>query len=146
MREGTRDGRWLVLMLAIGVAGPGLIAPAAAQSVQKCVGANGHVTLTSDACTDGQVLAKMYEAVPEVVSADDGRGLQKSETGPSRNVTPARSGSRGVPRANGSRRKPAADRCQVARDRREQTLRRVGLKRTFDLLRKLDDEVWAACR
>ena len=50
------------------------------------------------------------------------------------------------PRSQARPARAAPDRCQDARDRRERTLARVGLKRTFDLLRRLDDEVWAACR
>lgn len=138
MPEGSKDGAALVptLFLAIGLAMP--MASTAAQSVQKCIATDGHVTLTSGDCADGQVLAKTYDAVPEPAAA---------QAAPSRIATPARSGSRSTPRATArSRGKPPPDRCQAARDRREQTLRRVGLKRTFDLLRKLDDEVWAACR
>jgi hypothetical protein len=146
MRDGSRERTRLVLVLAIGLAVSGSIGQAAAQSVQKCVAADGHVTLTSGACADGQVLAKTYDAAPEQIAANAGRTSQQREARPSQSASSARSGSRGAPRASGSRRKPAPDHCQAARDRREQTLRRVGLKRTFDLLRKLDDEVWAACR
>lgn len=41
---------------------------------------------------------------------------------------------------------PAEARCRAARSRRETKLQAVGLKRTFDLLRKLDDAVHMACR
>ncbi|MEN1956483.1 hypothetical protein [Luteimonas changyuni] len=114
--------------------------PAQAQTVQKCIDAAGHVTLTSAECGDGQRLAERYDAVPEPAAAARQVNAAR-QAGPSvragvRNARPAR------PRARG---KPAPDRCQAARERREQTLRRVGLKRTFDLLRRLDDEVWAAC-
>lgn len=36
--------------------------------------------------------------------------------------------------------------CQRARRQRDETLARVGLKRTYDLLRALNDEVARACR
>lgn len=36
--------------------------------------------------------------------------------------------------------------CQRARRHRDETLERVGLKRTYDLLRALNDEVARACR
>jgi len=45
-----------------------------------------------------------------------------------------------------SRADPAESRCQAAKSKREAKLRAVGLKRTFDLLRKLDEAVYAACR
>jgi hypothetical protein len=37
-------------------------------------------------------------------------------------------------------------RCDAAKARREAKLKAVGLKRTFDLLRKLDDAVNEACK
>jgi hypothetical protein len=37
-------------------------------------------------------------------------------------------------------------RCDTAKARREAKLKAVGLKRTFDLLRKLDDAVNEACK
>ena len=116
--------------------------PTAAQPGQKCIAADGHVTRTSEACGPGERLAGSYEAVPEPVTAganvvSAAPGAQRAPRQASRNSV----GTRG--KAPG---RAAADRCQAARDRRERTLARVGLKRTFDLLRKLDDEVWAACR
>ncbi|MBJ6984678.1 DUF4124 domain-containing protein [Luteimonas sp. MC1750] len=121
-------------------------APAAAQTVQKCVGSDGHVTLTSEACGAGQRLAARYDAVPEPMpaAASAAAGRQETDRQGRRGVqrTVAR---RGTGRATAGSR-PGADRCEAARARRERTLQRVGLKRTFDLLRKLDDEVRAACR
>lgn len=38
------------------------------------------------------------------------------------------------------------DPCEAAKAKRERELARVGLKRTFDLLRRLDDEVYDACK
>ncbi|MGY1457579.1 hypothetical protein ACW5F0_02870 [Luteimonas sp. A534] len=148
MREASREGGWLALLLVVGVAMPGSIAPAAAQTVQKCIDADGHVTFTSGACADGHLLANTYDAVPEpAANAAAARPVpQQRQTGASsRSATTARTGSRTTRPARTTTR-GKSDRCQAARDRREQTLRRVGLKRTFDLLRKLDDEVWAACR
>lgn len=124
-----------------------LLLPAAAsvaQSVQKCVAIDGHVTLTSGECGAGHRLVASYEAVPEEEPPLAGASATAS-------VEPrrARTSPRGAGRTSGGaspRVGRAPDRCQAARDRRERTLRRVGLKRTFDLLRKLDDDVWAACR
>ncbi|GGK05809.1 hypothetical protein [Luteimonas terricola] len=148
MREASRDGAWLALLLAVGVAMPGSIAPADAQTVQKCIGADGHVTFTSAECADGHLLANTYDAVPEAATnaaAERPVPRQRQTGASSRSGTTARTGSLGTRPARTTAR-GKSDRCQAARDRREQTLRRVGLKRTFDLLRKLDDEVWAACR
>ncbi|MGN6153922.1 MAG: hypothetical protein ACTHOH_18245 [Lysobacteraceae bacterium] len=41
--------------------------------------------------------------------------------------------------------KRAPDPCRVAKDRRDSELKRVGLKRTFDQLSRLDGDVWDAC-
>jgi len=48
----------------------------------------------------------------------------------------------------GSTRTPRArpDACARAREHRESTLERVGLKRNYDLLRNLDAEVHRVCR
>ena len=112
--------------------------PASAQTVQKCVSVDGHVTLTSGACGAGQRLAASYGAVPEPVVKAAARPRPVAESRTPR--VAARSG------GSTTRTKRTPDRCQAARDRRERTLQRVGLKRTFDLLRRLDDEVWQACR
>ena len=42
-------------------------------------------------------------------------------------------------------RNPGNDECRLARATRKTTLRTVGFNRTFDLLRRLDDEVRTAC-
>jgi len=130
------------LLLAAGLAAA---APTGARTVQKCVDAAGHVTLTSGECGAGDQLVARYDAVPEPVSvapAATAAAGAATVPGPPRGGTSGKRGARrSVPRA---RARP--DACQAARVRREKTLQRVGLKRTFDLLRKLDDEVWAACR
>ena len=125
--------------------------PVAAQTVQKCIAANGHVTLTSEACGAGERLAGSYDAAPEPVTAGTAaaagtRGGSRAPARASRTGMATRGTSARVRTATTTRARVQADRCQAARDRRERTLARVGLKRSFDLLRKLDDEVWAACR
>lgn len=123
------------------------LVPAAAQTVQKCVDADGRITLTSAACGPGQRLDASYDASPELVPvAAEVRATPGSESRPGRaNVSRAVAGRSGRTSTR-SRSRATIDRCEAARARRERTLQRVGLKRTFDLLRKLDDEVWAACR
>lgn len=144
-RHRSTDGSGLAAVLAIATAlAAAGSTPAHAQTVQKCIDAAGHVTLTSAECGVGQRLAGRYDAVPEPATAarqvdaarQAGPNVGAGVRAGARKARPAR------PRTRG---KPAPDRCQAARERREQTLRRVGLKRTFDLLRRLDDEVWAAC-
>ena len=45
-----------------------------------------------------------------------------------------------------TRRAAAPSACEAAKAKRKATLDRVGLKRTFDLLSQLDNEVWSACK
>lgn len=141
MRDGSRDRAGLPATWALALAMQLLPAQAAAQSVQKCIAADGHVTLTSGECGAGERLAASYEAEPEPVAARAAAvastGQQASRTAPAARRTAA---------GRATRARTAPDRCKAARDRRERTLQRVGLKRTFDLLRRLDDEVWEACR
>lgn len=51
-----------------------------------------------------------------------------------------------IVRTGSVRRNAAPDPCKAAKDRRETELKRVGLKRTFDLLSRLDGDVWDACK
>lgn len=120
--------------------------PVHAQTVQKCVRSDGHVTLTSDSCGSGHRLVASYDAVPEAVPAS-----APAVEAPASRASPVPSATRAVARAGNrgsyrSRPRSAADPCRSARERRERTLQKAGLKRNFDLLRRLDDEVWAACR
>jgi hypothetical protein len=38
------------------------------------------------------------------------------------------------------------NRCEAAKQNREWTLEQVGMRRTFDLIRRLNDEVYEACK
>ena len=147
MRKGIIDRPCRALLAAWMVVG--WTGPAASQTVQKCIAADGHVTLTSGACADGHRLAGTYDAVPEasepVVAAQARLRASPRASGypaPAQVAPRVRSRVSRSPAGNNT----AAKRCKSAREHREQTLRRVGLKRTFDLLRRLDDDVWAACR
>lgn len=140
--------RCLALLLAA-VMGAPTASDVEAPTVRKCVDALGHVTFTSAACGSGQRLEGRYDATPDA-PAPAAAGTRSSEgAAPRRAAAPRtvpepRGASR--PRTRGSAGPSPARRCQAAKERREATLRRVGLKRSFDLLRRLDDEVWAACR
>lgn len=126
--------------------------PARAQTVQKCVAPAGQITLTSSECGAGERLVARYDAVPvseptpataavpsvRQPGAVPGRGRVSASAS-------AATAKHGVRRGT-SRSRKAPDACQSARAKRDTTLQRVGLKRNFDLLRKLDDEIWSACR
>ncbi len=48
--------------------------------------------------------------------------------------------------AGGARRPAAPSACEAAKAKRKATLDRVGLKRNFDLLSRLDGDVWSVCK
>ena len=130
-----------------------LIVPTSnAQQIHKCVKGR-EVSYQSAPCDASQSLVKQWDAEPEPERSaaepdhqqtkrqqDDAESTQTGRTARERR---ARSGS-------GSGKKSpisAADkRCNAAKARREAKLISVGLKRTFDLLRKLDDAVHEACK
>lgn len=129
------------------------IAPAGnAQHLHKCVKGR-EVSYQSAACDTTQHLMKQWDAVPESVPAAAElsppqaerrqREAKSAQAGRAASEGRARSGSRSGKRAPIN----AADkRCDAAKARREAKLVSVGLKRTFDLLRKLDDAVHEACK
>lgn len=50
-----------------------------------------------------------------------------------------------IVRTAGAKRNATPDPCRAAKGRRDTELKRVGLKRTFDQLSRLDGDVWDAC-
>jgi hypothetical protein len=124
--------------------------PALAQTVQKCTDRNGHITLTSGACPAGQREAASYDATPEVMTAERAAELERRRRQDDANsrylesLTPRRSASTTTYRSSGAASRRSG--CDAAKAYRDATLRRVGLKRTHDLLRRLDDQVYEACK
>ena len=128
-----------------------LIAPAGnAQQIHKCVKGK-EVSYQSASCDASQSLVKQWDATPEPEpsAAELGhhqakrRQAESTQAGRPASERRARSGSRVGKKSPIS----AADkRCNTAKARREAKLISVGLKRTFDLLRKLDDAVHEACK
>ncbi|MEO8364871.1 MAG: DUF4124 domain-containing protein [Pseudoxanthomonas sp.] len=130
-----------------------LVAPAVtAQQVYKCVG-DKQVSYQSAPCGPTQVVARQWDAAPGLApSTDEPRQRQlksqRDRTGTAQLNSAARTDR---VRSTSSRRNagsqgPNLSRCDAAKGRREAKLNSVGLKRTFDLLRKLDDAVNLACK
>lgn len=129
-----------------------LCAPAQAQVVHKCVGATGTISYQDAPCSEGSRERGSWEAAPEPppsaeqLRAQEERrrsGREESEflsrrAGTSGNVA-SRTTARRPLRASG----PSS--CDAAKAKRQRRLDAVGLKRTYELLQKLDEEVRAAC-
>jgi hypothetical protein len=118
--------------------------PGKAQQVYKCA-KSGDVSYQSAPCDGSQRLLKQWQAAPEPPTGDPRHGRAK----PGRDDAGAkprarrRSESRAGTRSQTS---AAGNRCGAAKAHREAKLASIGLKRSFDLLRKLDDAVHEACR
>lgn len=137
--------RIVVLSLLFFIAPPGN-----AQQIHKCVKGR-EVSYQSAPCDATQSLVKQWDATPEPSTAELGHNQEKrrqyeaksAQTGRAAGERRTRSGSRAGRKSSIN----AADkRCNAAKARREAKLASVGLKRTFDLLRKLDDTVHEACK
>ena len=116
---------------------PGL---ASAGTLYRCVSANGQVSYLATPCAAGQRMDRSIEFAPEPDSpmlATAGR--QRSATSGGRAMSKAR-------RGGGSLSRAGVDPCQQARAKREQALERLGLKRTYADLSRLDQPVRKACR
>lgn len=119
---------------------------AIAQTVHKCVGANGAVVYQSEACSGGQVSRQTWSAEPAVPSASELRERKARERANSaylhklagRYRRPIARGAAISSRANGRK-------CEAAKARRakaEAGSRRLTLKQ----LERLGDAVYEACK
>ena len=131
-----------------------LLSPYAAhaQQVHKCVRGKD-VSYQSAPCEAAYTLAKQWDATPQPEpSADEiarREAKRKQDAAESAQLRRAAGTERTRASGRSSQRTSisAADaRCNAAKDRRAKKLEAVGLKRTFDLLRKLDDAVHSACK
>lgn len=123
-----------------------------AQQVYKCLNGS-EVSYQSAACSGTWKVARQWDATPEPEpTADELRQLQlKSRRDRTQSAQPSRAAGTYRTRSasnqrNSGGRKSSMSRCEAAKARREEKLESVGLKRTFDLLRKLDDAVNEACK
>ena len=114
---------------------PGL---APAGTLYRCVGAGGQVSYLATPCAAGQRMDRSIEFAPEPDSPMLGTisGRKGSNTATGRSVSRSRGGT-------GSRSR--VDPCLQAKAKRGQQLDRLGLKRTFSDLSRLDEPVRKAC-
>jgi len=110
-----------------------------ASMVYRCVGAAGDVSFQSQPCTQGQQTTRVIHAAPERERPRYSPGTNAV----SNNVQVVNTINNTVHADDRERRRRA---CDAARRNRDATLRRVGLARTYDLLQKLDAQVYEACK
>lgn len=126
--------RWIAAAMALVLCGT-----AHAQVVYKCAGRNGQVEYSSWPCKPGQVTRQAIPAPPDPVRRYEPPPAPVSVSHFGQvNHFPSPSRAR-------QERASRALACASAKQHRESTLASVGLKRNFDLLRRLDDAVRAAC-
>jgi hypothetical protein len=116
---------------------------AMAQEIRICIDAKGIKSYQNAPCAPGQRTASVrsYEPKPEDPALTARTAAIQQEM--DRRNRP--SGKATVVRATSSHRAGPTP-CQAAKAKREATLKRVGLKRDFDLLSRLDSAVWDVCK
>jgi hypothetical protein len=107
--------------------------------VYRCVGKGGAVSLQSQPCAADQRVTRAIYAPPE---AERARRPTVVSSAPTQSSTYYGSGTSAADDQRAQRQ--AA--CANAKANREDTLRSVGLKRTYDLLQRLDAMVYEACK
>lgn len=124
-------------------------APAQSTELRKCVGPKGRVSYTQSPCPPGWRLHHSFYTAPEPPPSDGElrrRALAKQHGDAESRYLQSLAGT--GPGAQGHRVGIARDTsaCDAAKAHREQVLAAVGLSRTIDLMRSLDEQVFNACR
>ncbi|KGM56224.1 hypothetical protein N800_08395 [Lysobacter daejeonensis GH1-9] len=137
----------------------GLPTPAWSQQageLRKCVSPGGAVSFQQQPCAAGsrQTSSRSYVAEPAPTAEQIRARATREQVARAESAELSRragtSGHLSAPPGRGTLHRVAIAKddaaCQRARRHRDETLERVGLKRTYDLLRALNDEVARACR
>ena len=123
---------------------------ASAQTVYKCVGARGATVYQDEPCPQGARADKAWDGTahqttPEQQRANDARIRLTEQQLAARRARQTSSGSyrsSSAPTASDSRHR----RCEAAKRNRDVQLERIGLRRTYDILQRLDAAVYEACK
>lgn len=130
--------------LALSIAYALFASQVCALDIHVCVDASGAKRYQNEPCAPSERTASIrsYEPKPEdpALAARTAAIQQEMDR---RNRS---SGGSVVVRGGNPRRISRPTPCQAAKAKRKTTLDRVGLKRDFDLLSRLDSEVWDACK
>jgi hypothetical protein len=129
--------------------------PVLAAELFRCIDPAGGVTWQDAPCGAGTRLTKTLE-VPRAAESDDATGPSATAKGAKsrRGESSGRSnrsstGIAGAGKPNAAKRDSRArqrENCKTARAERDRKLEALGLTRTFEQLRALDDKVRAVCR
>lgn len=117
-----------------------LALPAQADSLYRCIARDGAVSYQSQPCAARQRLDRVVEYRTEPLAARSGPAPEVSRRQPRR----VASGGGGRMLHTGSM-STASQRCRAGKARREASLQRLGLKRSYDQLSALDTQVRAVC-
>lgn len=114
-----------------------LASTAHAGELHRCVGPGRHVSYQSAACPAGhrtdRTIAFTTESMPPTVRR------ARREAGPNRPMRRVVSHAKATKAAR-------VDPCRQAKAKREQVLSRLGLKRTYDQLSRIDEAVRTVCK
>jgi hypothetical protein len=117
-------------------------------TVYKCVGKGGAVSFQSFPCAADEAMRGAYAARPETrrdmeIAQEKQRDAARQAQVMSRMAGTDRPASTVAWSSNFDEERA---RCEAAKAHREQTLRQVGLARTYELLQRLDEIVREACK
>lgn len=137
------------LVLALLITGGVTAAHAQSTELRKCIGPKKQVSYTQSPCPPGWRLHHSIYTTPEPVPSDDAlmrRTLARQQAEADSGYLQRLAGT--GPGAQGHRVGIARDTsaCDAAKANREHVLGTVGLSRTIDLMRSLDEQVFDACR
>lgn len=143
----------LIILIFPSLALPFSGSTSANRLLHKCIAPNGTSSFQDTPCAPTSRTVWSRKVVPESLHAATG-SQSPSEKRPRKTDVPARSqrseGDNTARLARNSRAPSDQDRrqarCTAAKAQRETALARIGLKRTFDLLRALDRDVEIACQ
>jgi len=132
------------MRFALGLAFAVADSPVVAADLFRCVSADGGVSWQDAPCAEGSRLSRavpiLAEPAPEPKKTAKRAG-SKAVSSPSKRPG-ASQATRGPPGTRAQRRIA----CDAARKQQAAAIERLGLKRTFDQLRTLDDQVQEACK
>lgn len=132
-----KKSMWLLFLLCVVLANP-----ATANELYRCLGAHRAVSYQSQACATGQRLDRVVAYQPESAPIQVPEFSRRDPR--YRSTVNMRKRSRSMQAR--TRTITTNDRCHLAKAKREQALERLGLRRNYEQLGRLDVAVRSQCR